>query len=146
MQGLQHKGKPYLLARGDMDVTVLPVDLIPELNLLPATTINTREFHSHTLLGHITGVDIVRKTGFHVKVLLNRLSPALGGLVEPMDRRICAAMSRTLPQKAGERTVVAPLDLFVTFVSEAVALLLYGEPICDNPEVVYLCHHHTRNS
>ncbi|KAK8117399.1 uncharacterized protein PG998_005680 [Apiospora kogelbergensis] len=143
---VEYGDDPYVLARGDMDVTVLPASMIPELNQLPAEVISTREFHAHTLLGHITGIDIVRETGFHVKVLLNRLSPALPQQIEPMNRRISAAMTRALPQTPGEAAVIKPLELFVEFISEAVALMLYGSPLCDDPEIVRLCHLHTRNS
>ncbi|TGJ80809.1 hypothetical protein E0Z10_g7955 [Xylaria hypoxylon] len=138
-------GKPYKLARGDMDVIVLPADYITELNLLPAIVINTRKFHSHTLLGHITGIDIVKHTGFHVKVLLNRISPAITKVLQPMARRMSAAISRDLPQDTEAWSTIEPLDLYVKFVSEGVAYILFGSPVCDNPDMVRLCHHHTRN-
>ncbi|KAK8043765.1 hypothetical protein PG994_012603 [Apiospora phragmitis] len=143
---VKYGDKPYVLARGDMKVTILPASMIPELNQLSADVVSTRKFHAQTLLGHITGIDIVRETGFHVKVLLNRLSPALPQQIEPMGRRISTAVARAMPQTPGDTAIIKPLDLFVEFVSEAVALMLYGSPLCDDPEIVRLCHRHTRSS
>lgn len=128
-----------------MDIIVLPSEFINELNHLPANVINTREFHSQTLLGHLTGIDIVRKTSFHVKILLSRISPSIPILLAPIARRICAALTHRLPQDTESWVAVEPLDLTVKCVSEGVALLLYGSPTCDNPSLVRLCHELTKN-
>ncbi|KAI8949232.1 putative cytochrome P450 [Xylaria longipes] len=137
--------RPYNLARGDMDVIVLPAKFIPELNLLSPSLINTREFHSYTLLGHITGIDIVRKTGFHVKILLSRITPAINRILDPMAHRMAAAISRNLSHETQQWITISPLSLYAEFVSEGVSLMFFGSPACDNPDVVRLCHHHTES-
>jgi hypothetical protein len=81
-----------------------------------------------------------------VKLLLNRISPAISKLLHPMARRMSAAISRDLPQDTEAWSLIDPLDLYVKFVSEGVAYILFGLPVCDNPDMVRLCHHHTRNS
>ena len=129
-----------------MDIIVLPSELIPELNRLPADIINTREFHSHTLLGHLTGVDIVRKTNFHVKILLSRISPAIPRFLQPVTQRMYNAVDSKISQTSNKWTAINPLDFSVQCVSAGVAYLLYGEPTCDSPDLVRLCYRHTADS
>lgn len=129
-----------------MDVIVLPAELIPELNRLPADVINTREFHSHTLLGHLTGVDIVRKTDFHVKILLSRISPAIPKFLQPVTQRMYNAVDSRVSQNPKEWKVINPLDFSVQCVSTGVSYLLYGQPTCDNPDMIRLCYKHTADS
>ncbi|KAI1127674.1 putative cytochrome P450 [Nemania abortiva] len=126
-----------------MDVIVLPARFIPELNLLSSSVINTREFHSYTLLGHITGIDIVRETGFHVKILLSRITPAINRILDPMAHRMAATISQNLPQDTEQWITISPLSLYARFVSVGVSFMFFGSPACDNPDVVRMCHHHT---
>ncbi|KAK7701497.1 hypothetical protein SLS64_010242 [Diaporthe eres] len=134
------------LARGDTDVIVLSADHIPELNKLPVEVISSRQWHALTMLGHLTGIDIVRRTSYHVKILLSRISPALPDLLEPTGQRACRALERLLPQDPETPwTVIDPLDTVVKCVSEVVSLVLYGPPTCDDPEMVRLCHEHTKH-
>lgn len=97
------------------------------------------------MLGDLSGIDIVRKTSYHVKILLSRISPALPELLVPTAQRLCRSMDRVLPQKTdGTWTTIDPLDTIVRCVSEGLALVLYGPPTCDDPEIVHLCHNHTK--
>ncbi|OTA98361.1 hypothetical protein M426DRAFT_69945 [Hypoxylon sp. CI-4A] len=131
--------KPYRLARGDSDVIILSSHHIPELNRLPTETISSRQWHALTMLGHISGIDIVRKTSYHVKILLSRISPALPELLEPTAQRLCRSIERVFPQATdGTWTTIDPLDTVVRCVSEGLALILYGPPTCDDPEIPYL--------
>lgn len=142
----QFGDNPYRLARGDTDVIVLPAHHIPELNRLPVEVISSRQWHALTMLGRLTGIDIVRRTSYHVKILLSRISPALPELLGPTGQRICKAMDRLLPQNTrGTWTVIDPLDTIVKCVSEGLALVLYGAPACDDPVLVRLCHEHTKH-
>ncbi|KAG8169700.1 hypothetical protein KVR01_000445 [Diaporthe batatas] len=138
--------QPYRLARGDTDVVVLSPDYIAELNKLPVEVISSRQWHALTMLGDVTGISIVRRTSYHVKILLSRISPALPELLEPAAERACRALTRLLPQDPeAPWTVIDPLDTFVRCVSEVVSLVLYGAPTCDDPELVQLCHEHTKH-
>ncbi|KAI5925013.1 cytochrome P450 [Camillea tinctor] len=139
------KGLPYLLDRGDADIVILPSHFLPELNRLSIDMMNSREFHSFTLLGHLTGLDVVRKTSYHVKILLSRISPALPELLRPAAQRISASVERTFPRDTENWASVEPLDLVVRCVSEIVALALYGPPACDDPWLVRFCSEHTKN-
>ncbi|RYP77686.1 hypothetical protein DL771_001054 [Monosporascus sp. 5C6A] len=137
-------GKPYRLERGDADYVVLPARSITELNRLPVDTLNTRKHHSYSLLGHLTGMHVILKTNFHVKTLLGRISPAVSEFASPMAKRMTARLSHLLPQQAGPWALIDPVDTLVQCVSEGLALTLFGPPICDDPELVRLCHEHTK--
>ena len=142
----QFGDKPYRLARGDADVIVLPAQYIPELNQLPEDVISSRQWHALTMLGNISGIDIVRKTSYHVKILLSRISPVLPELLVPTAQRLCRSIERVFPQQIdGVWVTVDPLDTIVRCVSEGLALILYGEPVCDNPDIIQLCHEHTKH-
>lgn len=139
-------GQVYRLARGDVDILVLPQKYITELNQLPAGTLESRSYHAWSMLGHLTGMNVVRQTGHHVKVLLSRTSPALSELFRPIMRRIFGALNRLFPQNTETWTEMETLEPVVHIVSEGMALVLFGPPICDEPELVRLCFEHTRNS
>ncbi|OTA60396.1 cytochrome P450 [Hypoxylon sp. EC38] len=133
------RDKPYRLARGDTDVVVLPSHYIQELNRLPVEVISSRQWHALTILGHLSGIDIVRRTSYHVKILLSRISPALPDLLVPTAQRLCGSIERVFPQSTdGTWTKIDPLDTIVRCVSEGLALVLYGPPTCDDPEIPYL--------
>ncbi|KAF7905077.1 uncharacterized protein EAF01_005598 [Botrytis porri] len=142
---IQANGRPYRLARGDTDQIVLPVDMIPELNALGITVLNSRESHSFSLLGHLTGMDVVRHTSFHVRVLLSYISPALPGLFAVTGARISAAILMEFP-KSNKWTVMKLHKGVVRCIGEAIALSLFGVKMTENnPELVHLTHEHTNN-
>ncbi|KAI0903465.1 putative cytochrome P450 [Ustulina deusta] len=135
----------YRLARGDMDILVLPHRYLTELNTLPIGAIESRNYHARAMLGHLTGLDVVRHTGHHVKVLLGRTTPALQRQFKPLTQRLTVALSRLFPQQTDEWSTMEVLEPVVHIVSEGIALVLFGTPICDEPEVVRLCFEHTKN-
>ncbi|KAI0198933.1 cytochrome P450 [Astrocystis sublimbata] len=138
-------GKPYLLDRGDAEYVVLPARYIAELNRIPVHVLETRRHHSFSLLGHLTGMHVILKTSYHVRTLLGRVSPATGGLTPSMARRMTARLSLLLSQDPHVTQIIDPVDVLVRCVSEGLALTLFGPPICDDPELVRLCHEHTKN-
>ncbi|KAK4169839.1 Ent-kaurene oxidase [Cladorrhinum sp. PSN259] len=141
----QFQGKPYRLARGDTDQIILPPSFIPELNHLNSDVLNSRESHAFGLLGHLTGMGVVRKTSFHVRVLLSHISPALPSLFALTGMRISKAIQNDFPQQH-EWTVMKPSKAIVRCVSESIALALFGaEMTANNPELVHLTHEHTNN-
>lgn len=139
------QGRPYRLCRGDTDQIILPPTMIPELNRLGIDVLNSRESHSFGLLGHLTGMAVVRKTSFHVRVLLSYISPALPALFTMMASRISAGIKNEFPQ-SNEWTAMKPSKAVVRCISEAIVLILFGAQItADNPELVHLTHEHTNN-
>lgn len=140
----QAQGRPYRLRRGDRDQIILPPNMIPELNAL-GPALNSREYHSFGLLGHLTGMDVVRLTSFHVRVLLSYISPALPRLFSITGARISTAIATEFPQ-TNQWTVMKPSKATVRCISEAIALTLFGaEMTHNNPELVHLTHEHTNN-
>ncbi|KAI1114204.1 putative cytochrome P450 [Nemania sp. NC0429] len=140
------QNRPYRLFRGDMDLIVLPSEFIPELNSLPQNSINSRFYHSFSVLGHVTGLNVVRKTNHHMRVLLGRVSPMLPTMLQPTAHRISAAVARLFPQNGNSWDMIDPLEIISECVTEAIVLILYGRPTCDNPEVVRLCHQITKDA
>ncbi|KAI1373128.1 cytochrome P450 [Hypoxylon crocopeplum] len=138
-------GKPYRLERGDADYVVLPARSIAELNRLPTDALHTRKHHSFSLLGHLTGMDVILKTSYHVRTLLSRISPAVGEFTPPMAKRMTAKLVRLLPQQPGSWAQIDPVDALVQCISEGLAQTLFGPPICNDPELTRLCHEHTKN-
>lgn len=135
----------YRLARGDVDILVLPHRYISELNRLPAGCIDSRNYHAWAMLGHLTRLDVVRSTGHHVKVLLNRTTPAIPRLFTPMAQRLARSLKRLFPKEGEDWKVMELLDPIVQIVTEGTALALFGPPICDDPELIELCYKHTKD-
>ncbi|KAI2627382.1 putative cytochrome P450 [Hypomontagnella submonticulosa] len=134
------KGGVYRLNRGDADVVVLPPSLIPELNRLPLQMLNAREYLSHSVLGHLNGLNIVLKTSTHLRVLLGRVSPAIPDLTQETAQRIAAAVTRYFPRQNESWKTITPLEDFTRCVTEGIALALFGRPTCDNPVLIYECY------
>ncbi|KAK8109444.1 Ent-kaurene oxidase [Apiospora kogelbergensis] len=138
-------GDTYMLARGDTNLIVLPASFIPELNRLPSSLLDSREYHSSSMLGYLTELDIIQKSTHHVKVLMSRVSPALPRLLGGISKRTSASVVRLFPQQTTSWAVVKPLDLIARCVTEGLVLAMYGTPICDDPELVQLVFEHTRD-
>ncbi|KAK7733713.1 hypothetical protein SLS53_008180 [Cytospora paraplurivora] len=120
--------------------------MIPELNRLGIDVLNSREAHSFSMLGHMTGMAVVRKTSFHVRVLLSYISPALPSLFMVTAARISAGIKNEFSQDS-EWTVMKPSKAVVHCISEGIALALFGAKLtADNPELVHLTHEHTNNA
>ncbi|KAK9772827.1 putative Cytochrome P450 [Seiridium cardinale] len=142
---IKAQGRPYRLARGDTDQIVLPVNMIPELNGLGINVLNSRESHAFGLLGHLTGMGVVRHTSFHVRVLLSYISPALPGLFALTGSRIAAGLKKEFPQ-SNQWATMKPHKAVVRCIGEAIALSLFGAEMTENnPELVHLTHEHTNN-
>ncbi|CAI6331425.1 unnamed protein product [Periconia digitata] len=141
----RYKGRPYRLARGDADIVVLPDDMIGELNKLPQSAISSRKSHSSSLTGYLNGMDVVKETNHHVKLLLARVTPALPGLLPSIKTRVQQTITENLPQKEKSWTEIQPVNMIVHCISQAVTLTTFGPPICDNPELIRLCYEHTLN-
>ncbi|KAK6954426.1 hypothetical protein Daesc_004393 [Daldinia eschscholtzii] len=119
--------------------------MIHELNGLGMDVLNSRESHAFGLLGHLTGMDVVRKTSFHVRVLLSYVSPALPRLFALTGARISTRIENEFPQSE-EWALVKPSKGIVHCIGEAIALALFGaEMTAGNPELVNLTHEHTDN-
>ena len=131
--------------RGDVDMVVLPADLVPELNTLSQNVINSRRSHSTTLLGHLNGINVVLETSFHVKLLLNKVTPSLPHFFEPAASRIQEALSHEFPQSATEWVVVEPLDKVALCISRAMTLMIFDTPTCDNLELIRTFVDHAEN-
>ena len=139
------QGRAYRLCRGDVDQIILPTSMIPELNGLGLDVLNSRESHAFGLLGHLTGMDVVRHTSFHVRVLLSHISPALPDLFALTGARISASIKGEFPQ-IDEWTAMKPHKAIVRSIGEAIALALFGAEMTEgNPELVHLTHEHTNN-
>jgi hypothetical protein len=139
------QGQPYCLARGDVDQIILPTNIIPELNGLGLDVLNNRESHAFGLLGHLTGMNVVRHTNFHVRILLSYISPAFSALFPLTGKRISAGLENEFPQSS-EWTAIKPHRAVVRCIGEAIALALFGAEMTENnPELVHLTHEHTNN-
>lgn len=90
-------------------------------------------------------MDVVLKTNQHVKLLLNRITPALPDLLGPSQSRIGETMTSLFPQGTDIFVAVKPLEKIVLCISRSLALATFGEPNCDNPELVRTMMEHTRN-
>ncbi|KAI1147774.1 cytochrome P450 [Nemania diffusa] len=137
-------GRPYILARGDKDLVVLPSSLIPEMNRMSADMLNSRQSHAFTLLGDLTGMRVVQNTNYHVRMLLGRISPALPELFAPTASRISSAISREFTT-SDEWVAFKPLPATVRCFSEGIALALFGAKMAENSRLVELTHELTSN-
>lgn len=126
-------------------MVVLPPELIPELNTLSQNVINSRRSHSTTLLGHLNGINVVLETSFHVKILLNKVTPSLPRFFKPAASRIQGTMVHEFPQSTTTWTAVQPLDKVALCISRATTLMTFGAPTCDDPELIRTFVDHAEN-
>lgn len=126
-------------------MVVLPPELIPELNTLSQNVINSRRSHSTTLLGHLNGINVVLETSFHVKILLNKVTPSLPYFFKPAALRIQETLGYEFPQSTTTWTAVKPLDKVALCISRVMTLMIFGAPTCDNPELIRAFVDHAEN-
>lgn len=135
---MKYRDQPYRLSKGHADVLVLPEPWIQELNKLPQHYISSRKSHSTSLTGYLNGMDVVTETGHHVKMLLSRVTPALPVLLPKIGHRVQATMNKKLPKEGEGWVSVKPIEEIVLCIAQAVAVSLFGPPICDTPELAGL--------
>lgn len=114
---------------------VLPSECIPELNSLNQDVINSRRSHSTTLLGHLNGINVVLETSYHVKILLNKMTPSLPHFFKPAGDRIQETMLHEFPKSADTWTTVQPLDKLALCISRGITLMIFGPATCDDKEL-----------
>ena len=90
-------------------------------------------------------MDVVLKTNHHVKMLLNRITPALPDLLQPSMIRIEETLTSLFPQDTATWTAVKPVDKIVLCISRSITLATFGAPTCDDSELVRTFMEHTRN-
>lgn len=90
-------------------------------------------------------MNVVLRTDRHVKMLLNRITPALPQLVPPIRRRIQETLLDTFPQDKINWMNIKPVDKIVLAISRGVALVLFGTPDCDKAELYTTMTKHTQN-
>ena len=144
-ESCQCDGQVYRIARGDVDMVVVPVEFIPELNRLPQNMINSRMCHAYSMIGHLNGMNVVLETQLHVKTLLQRISPALPELLKPASARIGETINNIFPQETVTWSTVEPIDKVVYCVSRVMSLASVGTPVCDDPDLIRLTFEHTKH-
>ncbi|KAI1465433.1 cytochrome P450 [Daldinia caldariorum] len=87
-------------------------------------------------------MDVILKTNYHVKTLLGRISPIISEATPLMAERMTARLNQFFPGEPGVWVSIDPVDVLVKCISECLAFTLFGPPICDNPELVRVCHEH----
>ncbi|KAI0444327.1 cytochrome P450 [Xylaria telfairii] len=133
------QGRPYRLNRGDKELLVLPVALIPELNRLGPEILDARQSHAFAFLAHLTGLELTAKASYQTRILQRRVSPALPELFLPVAARISKAIKLSLPDSK-EWTVIKPLAVAVPCFSEGMSLVLFGEELVKNPRLIELAY------
>ncbi|KAI8949235.1 cytochrome P450 [Xylaria longipes] len=133
------KGLPYKLARGDKELIVLPVALIPELNRLGPDVLDARQSHAVAFVAHLTGLELTVKASYQSRILQRRVSPALPELFLPMATRISVAMKQNLPD-GDEWEEIKPLAAIVPCFSEGMSMVLFGVEMVKSPRLVELAY------
>lgn len=90
-------------------------------------------------------MDVVLQTDHHVKLLLNKVTPALPKLLQPASVRIEETLKSLFPQDTQQWTPVKPVDKVVLCISRGVSLATFGAPTCDDPRLYTTFMEHTRN-
>ncbi len=90
-------------------------------------------------------MNVVLRTNHHVKLLLNRITPALPELLPSIRVRVADTLLSLFPQETDEWITVKPVEKVVLCISRGIAFATFGEPTCDDPKLVRTFMEHTRN-
>lgn len=88
------QGRPYRLARGDKESTVLPVALIPQLNRVCSDVLDARQSHTFAFSSRYTGLALTIKASYQSRILQRRVGLALPELFLPVAARISESKKR----------------------------------------------------
>ncbi|EAS32065.3 cytochrome P450 monooxygenase [Coccidioides immitis RS] len=132
----RYRDSIYKLSRRDSDILVIPHKFVDELRSLPEEHICAMEAHIQTLLGPITGTDILLDGDLHTKVLQTKLTPNLGHLIGPLKEELEFAMSMELPDCKDEWVEIQMHGIIRRFVARLSARAFTGPIACRNEEWV----------
>lgn len=123
--------------RGDKELVVLPVKLIPELNRLGTDVLDSRQSHAWAFLSHLTGLQRTIQASYQTRILQRRVTPAVPELFVPMADQILASIEQNFPA-ADDWTSIKPLDPTTTCFSKAMCLVLFGAEMAKSPRLIHL--------
>ncbi|KAF2450096.1 cytochrome P450 [Karstenula rhodostoma CBS 690.94] len=142
----KYKGRPYRLARGDVDIVILPDEFIGELNKMPQSAITSRKILSSSMTGYLNGMNVLDKTHHHFRMLLTRGTPALPELLPSIMSRVQSATKNIFPHDTHSWTEVRLMTQIVRSIGQVVTLVTLGSSMCDNPELIRLSCEHSTNA
>ena len=90
-------------------------------------------------------MDVVLKSNHHVKLLLNRFTPALPVLLQPCCVRVNETLTELFPQDTTNWTRIQPVEKIVLCISRSITFIAFGSPVCDDPEIIRAFMEHTKN-
>lgn len=97
------------------------------------------------MIGHLTGMETVLKTNFHVRALLGSITPSLPRFLAPASRRMAETMHSHFPHDSENWTAVNATEQVAASAGRAVAMAVVGAPLCDDPEFTRLMNEHTKD-
>ncbi|KAI1325197.1 cytochrome P450 [Xylariaceae sp. FL0255] len=130
-------GKPYLLARGDKDIIVLPATSIPKLNRMGPDILDARKSHAFSFVAHLTGLEMTATASYQKQILQRRVTPALPTFFSSVATRISMTIESEFPAKDGW-TEMKLLPAMVDCVSQGMSLVLFGSEASNSPRLIKL--------
>ncbi|EEP78020.1 conserved hypothetical protein [Uncinocarpus reesii 1704] len=132
----RYRDAMFKIAKRNSDLLVIPKKFVEELRSLPEEQICAMEAHIRTLLGPITGTDILLNGHLHNKALQTRLTPNLGSLVQPLKDELDYAISVELPNCKDEWVEVQMHGIVRRLVARLSARAFTGPVACRDEDWV----------
>jgi hypothetical protein len=78
------------------------VRFVEELRSLPSSIASPTMAHAHNLMGSHTNMNIILRNNLHFRTLVEKLTPNLNFLTQPMQDELDYAIKLELPDAEGE--------------------------------------------
>jgi ent-kaurene oxidase len=75
---------------------------VDELRNLPSSVASPTIAHAHNLMGSHTNMNIILRNNLHFRTLVEKLTPNLNSLTQPMQDELDYAISLDMPDAEGE--------------------------------------------
>ncbi|KAI0482757.1 cytochrome P450 [Xylariaceae sp. FL0804] len=127
------KNFPFVLRRFDVDFMVLPHKYLEEIRLVSGNKLSSRSAQVGNLVPEWTGMDFLKHSDLHVKVLKNKLIPELYKYTDLAQVELAYGWHLDVPQ-SDEWTEVFIEHILRMLVARMTAKVFMGSPVCRDPE------------
>ncbi|KAI0008538.1 cytochrome P450 [Xylariaceae sp. FL0662B] len=128
---------PFVLRRYDVDITVLPIEYLDELRLVPPTKLSGKTAQTNNLVPRWTNTQVILDSNLHVRVLNSKLNPDLPKYIDLAKAELEHAWEIEIPQSEGMSVCWAEVDIqqvIRRLVARMSAKVFMGHPACRDRE------------
>ncbi|KAI0198931.1 putative cytochrome P450 [Astrocystis sublimbata] len=134
----------FQIIRNDEHLIVLPLSVLEELSIIPASVASPNNALEHDLLGRYTGLNLILESRAHHFIVQRRLTPRLGVLAPRLAQEIECACDENLTTSR-EWVEFQPYQVLSKVSARLAAQAIVPRDLASNPKWLELSVEYTEN-